>query len=143
MAARHTPSADHQPGGPADQQRSRLTPDTPAASRFQGLPLFARQVLDVVDAIPAGRVLAYGDIAAWLDEGGPRSVARVMRLYGDEVPWHRVLRADGSCAPEVAQRQLPLLRAEGVPFGKSYDRIRMAEARWDPREPHPAATEAG
>ena len=113
---------------------SRFTPSTPAASRFQGLPEFARRVLDVVDAIPAGQVMAYGDIAEWLGDGGPRRVARVMGLYGDEVPWHRVLRADGTCAPEVAMRQLPLLREEGVPFGRSYDRVRMAEARWDPRE---------
>ena len=113
---------------------SRFTPASPAASRFQGLPEFARRVLDVVDAIPPGRVMAYGDIAEWLGDGGPRRVARVMGLYGDEVPWHRVLRADGTCAPEVGLRQLPLLRNDGVPFGRSYDRVRMSEARWDPRE---------
>jgi alkylated DNA nucleotide flippase Atl1 len=105
-----------------------------ATSRLQGVPPFARRVLDVVEAIPRGKVLAYGDIAAWLGEEGPRSVARVMGRYGDEVPWHRVLRSDGTCAPEVALRQLPLLRAEGVPFGRTGERVRMAEARWDPRE---------
>lgn len=103
-------------------------------SRFQGLPEYARRVLDVVDAIPYGKVMAYGDIAAWLGEGGPRQVAKIMSRYGEESPWHRVLRADGTCAAEVGQRQLPLLRGEGVPFGKSYDRVRMSEARWDPRE---------
>ena len=105
-----------------------------STSKFQGLPEYARKVLDVVDAIPAGRVLAYGDIAEWLGEGGPRQVARVMAQHGHEVPWHRVLRADGSCAAEVAQRQLPLLHREGVRFGRSYDRVRMSAARWDPRE---------
>jgi alkylated DNA nucleotide flippase Atl1 len=107
---------------------------TPATSRFQGLPHYARRVLDVVDAIPAGRVMAYGDIAEWLGEGGPRQVATVMATYGQEVPWHRVLRADGTCAAQVAMRQLPLLRDEGVPTTKRYDRIQMSAARWDPRE---------
>ena len=111
----------------------RRTVNAAATSPLQGLPAFARRVLDVVDAIPAGRVMSYGDIAAWLDDSGPRAVARVMALYGSEVPWHRVLRSDGTCAPEVAMRQVPLLRAEGVPFGRSYDRVRMADARWDPR----------
>lgn len=73
-------------------------------------------VLDVVDAIPPGTVRSYGDIAEELGEGGPRQVAQVMSAYGDEVPWHRVVRADGSCAPEVAQRQMPLLQEEGVRF---------------------------
>ncbi len=87
-----------------------------------------------MDTIPFGRVMAYGEIAEWLGEGGPRQVAKIMSRYGDEVPWHRVVRADGTCAAEVGQRQLPLLRSEGVPFGKSYDRVRMSEARWEPRE---------
>lgn len=95
------------------------------------MSLFARQVLDVVDAIPAGSVMAYGDIAEFLGGPGPRMVARVMATYGDEVAWWRVLRADGTSAPEVAQRQLPLLRDDGVPF-KSAERINMAAARHQP-----------
>jgi len=43
---------------------------------------FASRVLDVVDAIPAGRVMSYGDIAEYLGEGGPRQVGRVMALWG-------------------------------------------------------------
>ncbi len=105
--------------------------DAPALSRHQGMPLFARQVLDVVDSIPAGRVLAYGDIAEYLGGAGPRMVARVMATYGDEVPWWRVLRADGSCAAEVADRQLPLLRSEGVAF-RSPERIDLVLARHHP-----------
>jgi alkylated DNA nucleotide flippase Atl1 len=95
---------------------TRLAPHDPASSPFQGLPRFARLVLDVVDAIAPGTVRSYGDIAEELGEGGPRQVAQVMSSYGEEVPWHRVLRADGTCAPEVASRQMPLLQDEGVRF---------------------------
>ena len=40
------------------------------------------------------------------------------------VPWHRVVRADGSLAQGARQRRL--LEAEGVPFQRS--RVDMAEA---------------
>ena len=76
--------------------------------------------------------MAYGDIADWLGQGTARMVARVMSTYGDEVPWWRVLRADGTCAPEVIERQAPLLDAEGAPWKIRGHRIAMSEARWDP-----------
>lgn len=101
----------------------------PATSTRQGLPLFARLVLDTVDAIPAGKVMAYGDIAEYLGQGGPRLVARMMSLYGHEVPWWRVLRADGTCAAEVADEQWAKLRTERVPIRDS-GRVDMGVARW-------------
>ena len=50
---------------------------------------FASSVLDVVDSIPPGRVMSYGDIAEYLGEGGPRQVGRVMSLWGGGVAWWR------------------------------------------------------
>lgn len=94
---------------------------------------FAREVLDLVDAIPRGRVMSYGEISAYLGGSGPRMVARVMSTWGDAVPWWRVLRADGSCAPEVRARQMRLLRAEGAVF-RSKDRVDMAASRHAPPE---------
>ena len=90
-------------------------------------------MLDLVDSIPRGRVLAYGDIAQILGRGGPRQVAQVMSRWGSEVPWWRVLRTDGTCAPEVADRQMAALRREKVPLaGRSNGgfRVAMATARW-------------
>ena len=91
---------------------------------------FARRVLDVVDTIPSGRVMAYGDIAEYLGGGGPRRVANVMSTRGAEVPWWRVLRADGTPAPQVAARQLRHLHDEGTPMKPSGDRVDIAHARW-------------
>ena len=91
---------------------------------------FAQRVLDLVERIPPGQVMAYGDIAEYLGEGGPRQVARVMSTRGGEVPWWRVLRSDGTPAPEVAARQLRHLRDEGTPMRPSGDRIDIAHARW-------------
>jgi alkylated DNA nucleotide flippase Atl1 len=90
---------------------------------------YARAVLDAVDAIPAGKVMAYSDVAEYVGKGTGRTVATVMGRYGGEVAWHRVVRSDGSCAPEVRDRQLPLLREDGVPMDGQ--RVDMRRARWN------------
>jgi alkylated DNA nucleotide flippase Atl1 len=93
---------------------------------------FASRVLDVVDAIPPGRVMSYGDIAGYLDEGGPRQVGRVMALWGGGVAWWRVIRADGTPPPGHERAALARYRAEGTPL-RSEDspvRVDMRRARW-------------
>lgn len=106
----------------------------PTTDPFDAAPrafdALARRVLDVVDAIPRGRVMTYGDIAARVG-CGPRQVARVMTERGDEAPWWRVLRADGSCAPEVRARQVRRLRAEAVVF-RGGDRVDLRASRHAP-----------
>jgi len=90
---------------------------------------FEEQVLRVVELIPHGRVMSYSDVAEYLGSRAPRAVGRVMAEAGDGVPWHRVLRADGTPAPHLADRQLALLAAEGVPIRAG--RVDMPRARWD------------
>lgn len=91
---------------------------------------FAEEVLDVVAAIPAGRVMAYGDVALALGRGGPRQVGQALARFGSGVPWWRVLRADGSCADVHSEEQVDRLRSEGVPM--SGTRVAMASASWTP-----------
>ena len=80
------------------------------------------RVLGRVRAIPPGFVRAYGD----LDPGSPRFAGLVLARCTDRnVPWHRVVRADGSLAKGARQRRL--LEAEGVPF--TGDRVQMRVAR--------------
>ena len=92
-------------------------------------PEFAQRVLDVVDRIPAGQVMAYGDIAEYLGEGGPRQVGRVMAVWGGGVSWHRVVRADGTPPLAETGEALRLLRADRTPLRGS--RVDMRRARWD------------
>jgi alkylated DNA nucleotide flippase Atl1 len=96
------------------------------------MTVFAQRVLDVVDRIPWGAVMSYGDVAEYVGAGGPRAVGTVMARWGSEVPWHRVLHNDGSCAAHHAARQLALLRSEGVPM-RGRVRVDMDQARWDGR----------
>jgi alkylated DNA nucleotide flippase Atl1 len=81
-------------------------------------------VLRRVRAIPPGFVRTYGDVSP----GAPRFAGLVLHELGDTVPWHRVVRADGSLAKGNRQRRL--LRSEGVPFRG--ERVEMGTARLDP-----------
>lgn len=96
---------------------------------LRGVTPFAKAVLDAVDTIPVGKVMAYSDVAEYVGKGTGRAVGTVMATYGGEVPWHRVVRADGTCAPEVRDRQVALLREDGVPMN-GY-RVDMERARWN------------
>ena len=73
----------------------------------------ADSVLLAAATIPEGKVTTYGAIGRMVGYG-PRVVARVMATRGDEVCWWRVVRADGSIAPQLVERATPLLTAEGV-----------------------------
>jgi len=91
-----------------------------------------RRVLDLVDAIPRGRVLTYGDVAELAELSTPRLVGAVLRRRGFEVPWHRVVLAGGRVAPHLASEQLARLRAEAVPI--SNGKVDLSRARWQPVE---------
>jgi alkylated DNA nucleotide flippase Atl1 len=111
-------------------RRSRRPDDEPGA----GLPsAYAEAVLDLVERIPPGRAMAYGDVAAALQRGGgPRQVGTVMARFGSGVPWHRVVRADGSPAAGHEAEALRRHRREGTPLTASGTRLDMARARWHP-----------
>nr|WP_277949930.1 MGMT family protein [Bailinhaonella thermotolerans] len=89
---------------------------------------FAERVLDLVERIPPGMVMSYGDVAEYLGEGGPRQVGRVMSLWGGGVPWWRVIRADGSAPPGHEARARAHWREEGTALRG--DRVDMRHARW-------------
>ena len=98
------------------------------------LPDFAERVLEIVDLIPAGTVLAYGDIAELLGEGGPRQVGSVMSRYGSSVTWWRVIRASGEAAEGLQEEALAHWRAEGTAMVRGAlagRRVDMRVARWD------------
>jgi methylated-DNA-protein-cysteine methyltransferase-like protein len=83
----------------------------------------AQEVLRRARSVPEGFVTTYGDLCP----GAPRFAGMVMSAYHDpDLPWQRIVRADGSLAK--GERQRRLLEAEGVPFrGKRVD-MRVAWA---------------
>jgi methylated-DNA-protein-cysteine methyltransferase related protein len=79
------------------------------------------RILDRIRAIPPGFVRTYGDI----DPAAPRLVGRVLAETEEDLPWHRVVRADGTVAKGASQLQR--LRSEGVPLRGR--RVNLREAR--------------
>jgi alkylated DNA nucleotide flippase Atl1 len=74
-----------------------------------------------VRATPPGFVRSYGDISP----GAPRVAGAVLSgCHDPTVPWHRIVRADGSLAKGARQRAL--LDAEGVPFRGARVEMRIA-----------------
>src|SRR6202171_1897318 len=83
----------------------------------------------LVAAIPAGRVVTYGDIASVAGLSSPRIVGWIMRTDSSDLPWHRVITASGRPARHLATRQVELLRAEGILSDDG--RIPLAEVRYE------------
>ena len=79
-------------------------------------PEFVERVLELVESIPAGRVMPYGEVAAALGSRASRAVGQVMAHYGSDVPWWRVIRASGHPPLDHEQEALEYYRAEGTPL---------------------------
>jgi methylated-DNA-protein-cysteine methyltransferase-like protein len=97
---------------------------------------FFDEVYRVVAMIPPGRVATYGQIAAYL--GNPRGARTVgWALHstpaGMDLPWHRVINAQGRIGGPRdgyrAREQRALLEAEGIVFGRG-GRIDLKEYGW-------------
>ena len=79
---------------------------------------FYEQVYEIVKKVPEGKVISYGQIAKIL--GRPRAareVGRAMRICPDNIPWQRVVMADGTVTGgNFADMRKGMLEAEGVVF---------------------------
>ncbi|WP_130177772.1 MGMT family protein [Cryobacterium sp. SO1] len=98
---------------------------------------FVAAVLNIVDAIPPGRVMTYGDVAATLGSRAARVVGQTMAQFGADAPWWRVIRAGGLPPIGHETRALAHYRAEKTPLILGADpetdyRVDLSRARWRP-----------
>lgn len=109
--------------------------------RPQDEPSFRERVYELVLRIPAGRVMSYGQVARVLGAGyDARAIGNVMHATPDDgrnIPWHRVINAQGGCStagftvpPDLQQR---LLDAEGIVFNEK-GRCKIEKYLWMPPE---------
>jgi alkylated DNA nucleotide flippase Atl1 len=94
---------------------------------------YIEAVLDLVERIPAGRVMSYGAIAEYLSpgfRGSARRVGTIMAQHGGSVPWHRVVTANGRTPPGHEAKARRLLTTEGVTFRGTH--VDMAAHAWYP-----------
>jgi methylated-DNA-protein-cysteine methyltransferase related protein len=95
------------------------------------------RVYCLVRQIPRGRVMTYGQIAGILGEGyTARTVGYVMRGSPEDVPWQRVINAQGRCSTGrlllPVNLQQEMLESEGIVFDRG--RCRLSELLWYPEE---------
>ncbi len=87
----------------------------------------------VVRQIPAGKVSTYGDIAAIVGECTARMVGYAMASATGDVPWHRVINAQGKISPRGdgggEQIQRARLEEEGIGFS-SDGKVNLRLVRW-------------
>ena len=76
-------------------------------------PAFPDAVMKAVRGIKRGQVRSYSQVALMAGRpGAARGVGQLLATLPN-VPWWRVVRADGSLAPAVAREQKKRLEAEG------------------------------
>ncbi|MEH7413764.1 MGMT family protein [Neobacillus drentensis] len=84
---------------------------------------FTENVIQIIRSIPEGKVMTYGQIAAYA--GSPRAARQVVRVLHSmsrkyKLPWHRVINSQGKIAlsdDESYHEQLFSLESEGVEIG--------------------------
>lgn len=110
-------------GALQSEEEVRAQPAARPLVRDNVLPSSSRvaRILQRVRAIPEGFVRTYGDV----DPRSPRLVGHVLATIHEDIPWHRVVRADGSVA--MGRSQLKRLRDEGVPLRGN--RVDLTKAR--------------
>ncbi|TFH30876.1 MAG: MGMT family protein [Promethearchaeota archaeon] len=96
---------------------------------------FTQAVLQVIYAIPAGKVQTYGGVARLAgNPRGARQVARILHSLSKKyhLPWHRVINSQGkiSLDPTGAEEQRLLLITEDVSFLPS-GKVKLDQHLWD------------
>lgn len=83
---------------------------------------FTVNVIKIVQSIPSGKVMTYGQIAkAAGNSRGARQVVRILHSMSEKyyLPWHRVVNASGKITIPTEEGKLcqkQLLQTEGILF---------------------------
>lgn len=116
---------------------------------------FYEQVWSLVRQVPRGKVVTYGQIAQLLPPPAeidletyqafsPRWVGSAMAACPGDVPWQRVINAQGKISARPgAQRQRHLLEAEGVVFERDKVNLKVYQWRGPGREDEPRQAQLG
>jgi methylated-DNA-protein-cysteine methyltransferase-like protein len=97
---------------------------------------FAQAVVEIVKAVPAGKVVSYGQVAAYAGAfGAARAVGWILRqMDRADLPWWRVINNEGRISIRAnwahdAAEQKKRLEAEGVEVSAGY-KISMEKYRF-------------
>ena len=92
--------------------------------------LTIERVLTLVELVPRGRVVSYGDLGKIVGIG-PRQVGSFMAHHSEGLTWWRVTNASGEFAPDLLERARPHWLEEGIAISRTGRGCRIAEHRAD------------
>ena len=97
---------------------------------------YRQNVFDLVKRIPRGKVMTYGQIAEILGGGyTARTIGYAMHSADEQVPWQRVINAQGKCSTGRMTMPLDLqqsmLEQEGVEFSEK-GKCDLSTYQWFP-----------
>jgi alkylated DNA nucleotide flippase Atl1 len=85
---------------------------------------FAERAAEVIASIPPGGVWTYGEVAEAAGRpGAARAVGHLLATSSDDLPWWRVVAANGRLVPGHERVHAERLRAEGVPIDPTTGRV--------------------
>ncbi|HEX6462348.1 MAG TPA: MGMT family protein [Candidatus Saccharimonadales bacterium] len=100
---------------------------------------FREKVCMIVAQIPEGRVMTYGDVAAFC--GSPfaaRQVGQIAHFGPSELPWQRIVNRNGGLASAYSfgglEGQKAALEADGIEVDNNFRVIGFKVKRWHPTE---------
>lgn len=100
---------------------------------------FRDRVYTLVAQIPEGRVMTYGDVAAYC--GSPfaaRQVGQIAHFGPSELPWQRVVNRNGGLASAYSfgglEGHKAALEADGIEIDDSFRVVGFEVKRWQPDE---------
>ena len=96
------------------------------------LNVFTERVIRIIQGIPAGHVMTYGQVAA--AAGSPRGARQVVRILHSmsekyQLPWHRIINIKGEISLTDGNQQ-ELLEMEGIHLKN--DKVDLTVYRWFP-----------
>jgi methylated-DNA-protein-cysteine methyltransferase-like protein len=96
---------------------------------------FKERVYEIVAAIPRGRVMTYGGVAALAGAAWAAwEVGQIAHTGPDDLPWQRVLNKQGGLAkgyPGGYEGHKKALEADGIDVGEDYT-VKINELLWNP-----------
>lgn len=98
---------------------------------------FTERVIHIIQSIPSGKVMTYGQIATLA--GNPRGARQVVRILHSmsqkyDLPWHRIINAKGEIAlkdSEGSFAQKDRLLSEGITLTQS-GKVDLSYYRYSP-----------
>ena len=85
----------------------------------------------LIEEIPTGRVMTYGDIANAV-ELGARQVGQILARMGHDLAWWRVVDANGHPPTDAQETAARHYEQEGISFHRAGNRVivNLNECRW-------------